>query len=50
VGVSDEAAAEAHLLRHILADGAVVVTEFSRKKYDLEDVFMDLVQGDQNER
>jgi ABC-2 type transport system ATP-binding protein len=50
VGVSDEAAAEAHLLRHILADEAVVVTEFSRKKYDLEEVFMDLVQGDNNER
>ena len=50
VGVSDEAAAEATLLRHILADEAVVVTEFSRKKYDLEEVFMDLVQGDNNER
>jgi ABC-2 type transport system ATP-binding protein len=46
VRVSDEAAAEAHLLRHILADEAVVVTEFSRKKYDLEEVFMELVQGD----
>jgi ABC-2 type transport system ATP-binding protein len=50
VGVSDEAAAEAHLLRYILADDAVVVTEFSRKKYDLEEVFMDLVQGDNNGR
>ena len=50
VGVSDEAAAEAHLLRHILADEAVVVTEFIRQKYELEEVFMDLVQGDNNER
>jgi ABC-2 type transport system ATP-binding protein len=50
VGVSDEAAAEVHLLRHILADEAVVVTEFSRKKYDLEEVFMDLIKGDNNER
>jgi len=31
VRVSDEAAAEAHLLRHILVDEAVVVTEFSRR-------------------
>jgi len=50
VGVSDEAKAETHLLRHILADEAVVVTEFSRKKYQLEEVFMDLVQGDNDER
>jgi len=50
VRVSDEAAAEAHLLRHILVDEAVVVTEFSRRKYDLEEVFMDLIKGDNNER
>ena len=50
VGVSDEAAAEAQLLRHILADEAVVVTDFNRKKYDLEEVFMDLVEGDNNGR
>jgi ABC-2 type transport system ATP-binding protein len=50
VRVSDEAAAEEHLLRHILADGELVVTEFNRKKYDLEEVFMDLVQGDNNGR
>ncbi len=50
VGVSDEAAAEAHLLRHILADEAIVVTEFSRKRYDLEEVFMDIVQGGSDER
>ena len=48
VGVSDEAAAEAHLLRHILADEEIVVTEFNRKRYDLEEVFMDIVQGDNN--
>jgi len=50
VRVSDDAAAEAHLLRHILADEETVVSEFSRKKYDLEEVFMDLVQGDNNGR
>jgi ABC-2 type transport system ATP-binding protein len=50
VGVSDEAAAEAHLLRHILADETVVITDFNRKKYDLEEIFMDLVEGDNHER
>lgn len=48
VSVSDEAAAEAHLLRHVLADRQVTVTEFSRKKYELEEVFMELVKGEEN--
>jgi ABC-2 type transport system ATP-binding protein len=50
VGVSDESAAEAHLLRYILADETVVVTDFNRKQYDLEEVFLELVQGDNNGR
>ena len=48
VSVSDEAAAETHLLRHVLTDRQVTVTEFSRKKYELEEVFMDIVKGDGN--
>lgn len=46
VSVSDEAAAEATLLRHVLTDPAATVTEFSRKKYELEEVFMEIVKGD----
>jgi ABC-2 type transport system ATP-binding protein len=46
VSVSDETAAEADLLRQVLADPAATVTEFSRKKYELEKVFMDIVKGD----
>jgi ABC-2 type transport system ATP-binding protein len=46
VSVSDEAAAEAHLLRHIQENPQVTVTEFSRKKYELEEVFMEIVIGD----
>ena len=49
VSVSDEAAAEADLLRQVLADPAATVTEFSRKKYELEEVFMDIVKGDGND-
>jgi ABC-2 type transport system ATP-binding protein len=50
VSVSDEAAAEATLLRHVLADSAATVTEFSRKKYELEEVFMEIVKGDGDDR
>jgi len=49
VSVSDEAAAEADLLRQVLADPTATVTEFSRKKYELEEVFMDIVKGDGND-
>ena len=50
VSVSDEVAAEMHLLRSVMADPTVMVTEFSRKKYELEEVFMDIVKGDGNGR
>ena len=50
VSVSDEAAAEKDLLRYVLAEPAVTVTEFSRKKYELEEVFMEIVKGDGNVR
>lgn len=46
VSVSDEVAAETGLLRHILADDNLVVTEFRRKKVELEEVFMEIIQGD----
>lgn len=46
VSVNDEAAAEAVLLRHILANPNVTVTEFRRKKYELEEVFVQIVKGD----
>jgi ABC-2 type transport system ATP-binding protein len=48
VSVSDEAAAEKDLLRYVIADPAVTVTEFTRKKYELEEVFMDIVKGENN--
>jgi ABC-2 type transport system ATP-binding protein len=47
VSVSDSAAAEAQLLK-LLVNGPVMVTEFRRKKYELEDVFMQVVEGGQN--
>lgn len=49
VSVSDETAAETNLLRQVLADMQMMVTEFSRKKYELEEVFMDIVKGEGND-
>ena len=50
ISVNDERAAEANLLRQVLRDPQVTVTAFSRKKYELEEVFMNLVQGGSNDR
>ena len=50
ISVNDEAAAEANLLRQVLQDPQVTVTAFSRKKYELEEVFMNLVEGGSNDR
>jgi ABC-2 type transport system ATP-binding protein len=45
VSVTDEAAAETRLLRLLLEDEALVVTHFQRRQYELEDVFVDIVEG-----
>jgi ABC-2 type transport system ATP-binding protein len=50
VAVSDEAVAEAKLLRLLLADENTTVTAFGRKKVELEEAFMTLVKGDNNEQ
>lgn len=50
VSVSNEAAAEASLLRHVLADPATTVIEFSRKKYELEEVFLEILKGEEDDR
>ncbi len=45
VQVTDPQIAEAELLRLVLADDSIVVTQFARSSYDLEDVFVSLVEG-----
>ncbi len=45
VTVTDDAAAEEQLLRLILSDTQVNVLEFGRKKYELAEVFLGLVEG-----
>jgi ABC-2 type transport system ATP-binding protein len=50
VTVTDEAAAEDHLLRLVLAEPSLRVIEFGRKKYELEEVFLGLVEGSNHGR
>ncbi len=45
VTVTDEAAAEAHLLRLVLSDEQLSVTNFGRKTFQLEEVFLNTVEG-----
>lgn len=45
VAVTNAEAAEARLLRVLLDDPNVVVTEFRRQTYELEDIFVKLVEG-----
>lgn len=45
VSVTDAAAAEAQLLRLLLADEGLVVSDFGRREYELEDVFLSIVEG-----
>ena len=48
IRVNDEKAAQAQLLRLILSDADSIITEFGRKKYNLEEVFLGIVEGDNN--
>lgn len=48
IGVTDAVAAENHLLRLLLEDHELEVVSFGRKKYELEEVFMTIVEGDQH--
>jgi hypothetical protein len=45
VSVNDEALARQRLLRLVLEQDGVTVTQFGRKQYELEEVFMNIVEG-----
>jgi ABC-2 type transport system ATP-binding protein len=49
VSVTDPAIAERELLK-ILVGGPALVTEFRRKQYELEDIFMQVIEGGQDVR
>jgi ABC-2 type transport system ATP-binding protein len=44
VTVDDEEKAKKDLLRSVLGDKSVTITEFGRRKYELEEVFLRLVE------
>ena len=46
ITVTDDEAAKAQLLRLVLADEGLTVTRFGRKTYELEEIFMNIVEGD----
>jgi len=50
VSVTDEKAAKSQLLRLVLADEQLQVIDWGRKKYELEEIFLDLVEGDDSDR
>jgi len=49
VSVNDQDAAEEQLLRQLLVDDCVVVTDFRRNEYELEDFFFKIVEGKGND-
>lgn len=48
VQVTDEEAAESNLLRMVLSEPTTTVVEFGRRKYNLEEVFLSIVEGGNN--
>jgi ABC-2 type transport system ATP-binding protein len=47
ISVTDEKLAEQELLREILSNKKVDVASFTQKHYDLEEIFMNLVEGEE---
>jgi ABC-2 type transport system ATP-binding protein len=43
IGILDEKAAETNLLRIVISVDGLIVTEFGRKKFELEEIFMNLL-------
>ncbi len=50
VSVTDEDAAESELLRLVLVDEQLKVMDWGRKKYELEEIFLSMVEGDDDGR
>jgi len=50
INVNDAEQAESQLFRLLATDPGIIVTEFRRKTYELEDVFMQIVEGGQRVR
>ena len=46
VAVTDETVAKEQLLRLVMSDEQITVTRFGQKTYELEEIFMNIVEGD----
>ncbi len=49
ISITDDSIAQTQLLRLLMADEQLVVTNFGRKAYDLEEIFLGIVEGDKND-
>lgn len=45
VHVTDEAMAQRHLLRLLLSDESLVINKYGRRQYELEEIFINIVEG-----
>ena len=45
ISTNDEAAVQTQLLRLLLEDDNLIVTDYGRKEYELEDIFISIVEG-----
>jgi ABC-2 type transport system ATP-binding protein len=48
ISVSDENEAEEKLLRTVLSESSIRVLEFTKKQYELEEIFLNLIGEDEN--
>ncbi|MFX0152535.1 MAG: ABC transporter ATP-binding protein [Candidatus Hodarchaeota archaeon] len=45
IAVSDEAQAKKALIRELMKDNSLIVSDFRRQEYELEDIFLKIVEG-----
>jgi len=49
ISTSDEQTAQSRLLRLLLEDESLIITDYGRKEYELEDIFISIVEGGSND-
>jgi ABC-2 type transport system ATP-binding protein len=49
ISTSDEQTAQTRLLRLLLEDESLIITDYGRKEYELEDIFISIVEGGSND-
>ena len=49
ISTSDEQTTQSKLLRLLLEDESLIITDYGRKEYELEDIFISIVEGGSND-